>query len=162
VEVYSIVISAQTARQLIGETLKARGLRGRGSLWRYLGPDVQWIIHIDELPYGQRLGIDVGLDLQAVEMRRMPTECPILLHLENMPLAADLDVFASLDLDSNLTADARIGNLTAALDALIDYVSRHQTLEQVREAYRAGDFRSAFIHKDTRASLEQRADRTDV
>lgn len=38
-----------------------------------------------------------------------------------------------------------------AIKDLTVYLRRHMTFGRLQEAYRAGDFRSAFIHKDLRS-----------
>lgn len=144
----------RTAKAWISQGLQAAGLRGRGAIWRLRGPEVQWVVHIDELPYGNRFGVDIGLDLQLVTTPRRPTDCPVLLHLENLPITQDLEVVASLDLDSEIAPDRRRQELDRATAALGDYIGEHLTLSAVRAAYRNGDFTSAFIHKDARAVLE--------
>lgn len=141
-------------RAWISQGLQEAGLRGRGAIWRLKGLDVQWVVHIDELPFGNRFGIDIGLDLQLVTTPRRPTDCPVLLHLENLPVARDLEVVASLDLDSGMSSDRRRQELDRATAALGDYIGEHITMGAVRAAYRNGDFASAFIHKDARAMLE--------
>jgi hypothetical protein len=138
----------------ISAALKAAGLQGRGSVWRMKGQEVQWVVHIDELPYGNRLGVDIGLDLQSSTTTQRPTNCPILLHLENLPAAKNLSVVESLDMDSGLTRDQRRLQLEEATQALAGYLADHLTLSAIRAAYRAGDFGSAFIRKDARAILE--------
>jgi hypothetical protein len=143
-----------TARTWIADVLRDSGLQGRGSVWRLKGSDVQWIVHIDQLPYGNRLGVDVGLDLQTQSTPRLPTDCPILLHLENLPVARDFSVSMALDLDSVLDADQRRQQLVGAVRALGAYASERLSIAAVREAYGSGDFSSAFIDKDARAALE--------
>jgi hypothetical protein len=143
-----------TAKSWISESLKTAGLRGRGSVWRMKGPEVQWVVHIDELPYGNRLGVDVGLELQTTTTPRRPTDCPVLLHLENIHIARDFAVVASLDLDSGLAPDQRRQELEGVTRALANYLTGHLTLSAVRAAYAAGDLGSAFIRKDARAILE--------
>lgn len=143
-----------TVKTWISDGLKAAGLRGRGSVWRLKGPEVQWVVHIDELPYGNRLGVDIGLDLQVATTPRWPTDCPVLLHLENAPPVMDNDVVASLDLDSGIAPDQRRQQLEGTIRELANYLAEHVTMSSVRAAYRNGDFAAAFIHKDARATLE--------
>lgn len=138
----------------ISQNLQAAGLRGRGAVWRLKSPEVQWVVHIDDLPYGNRLGVDIGLDLQSITTPRRPTDCPVLLHLENLPITREVKVVESLDLDSGLASDQRRQELERGVDALADYIREHLTLRAVRAAYRDGDFASAFIQKDARAVLE--------
>lgn len=145
---------ATTTRAWIADALKRSGLRGRGDVWRLQGSEVQWVVHIDQLPYGNRLGVDIGLDLQTHSTPRRPTDCPILLHFENLPVARDFAVSMALDLDSGLDSDQRRRELEGVTRALGDYLAERLTLVAVREAYRSGDFGSAFIHKIARATLD--------
>jgi hypothetical protein len=125
-----------TAKTWISNSLKAAGLRGRGSVWRMRGPEVQWVVHIDELPSGNRLGVDIGLDLQSATTPQGPTDCPVLLHLENVPFAKDFAVVASLDLDTELAPDRRRQELESVTAALAAYLAEHLTLSAVRAALR--------------------------
>jgi hypothetical protein len=143
-----------TAKSWITESLKAAGFRGRGSIWRLKGPEVQWVVQVDELPYGNRLGVDIGLEMQSGTTPRRPTDCPVLLHLENIPVAKDFAVVESLDLDSGLDPDQRHHELENAARALARFLAGHLTLRAVRAAYRAGDLGPAFIRKDARVILE--------
>lgn len=143
-----------TVKGWIADSLKAAGFRGRGTVWRLKGPEVQWVVHIDELPYGNRLGVDIGLDLQLATTPRRPTDCPILLHLENVPLSEGYALVEALDLDSGLAPDLRRHELEHIARRVADYLAEHLTLSAVRAAYRAGDLGAAFIHKDARATLE--------
>lgn len=143
-----------TVKAWISESLKAAGLRGRGALWRLKGSEVQWIVHIDELPYGHRLGVDIGLDLAVTTTPRRPTDCAVLLHLENAPMIEDYHVAALLDLDSGLAPDRRRQEIQDAVRGLAHYLAEHLTMSAIRAAYRAGDFEAAFIHKDFRKILE--------
>lgn len=142
------------AKSWLSESLKVGGFGGRGAVWRMKGSEVQWVVHIDELPYGNRLGVDIGLELQPATTPHRPTDCPILLHLENVPVARDSAVVEALDLDSGLAPDQRRQELEDVTRALATYLTGHLTLSAVRGAYRAGDLGSAFIRKDARAILE--------
>jgi hypothetical protein len=148
------MINTKTARTWIGDELTSAGLRRHGAVWRLQGADVQWVVHIDRLPFGHRLGVDIGLDLRADSAAGRPTDCPILLHLENVSAIQDVPVVAALDLDSGLDDDERRRELGAAVRAVAFYLREHLTLSSVREAYVRGDFTSAFIHKDARTVLE--------
>lgn len=143
-----------TVKSWIAESLKAAGLRGRGAVWRVKGSEVQWVVHIDDLPNSNRLGVDIGLELHPTTTPRRPTDCPILLHLENVPVARSFAVVESLDLNSNLQADQRRHQLEDVTRALARYLADHLTLDAVRSAYRDGDLASAFIRKEARAFLE--------
>ena len=109
------------------------GLRGRSSLWRHAGREVQWIVHIDRLPFGERVGVDIGLDLQTGSRPRRPTDCGILLHLENMPFVTDTWITRALDLDSRLDEQQRHHDIVEALRALCKYIAVRGTLDEVRD-----------------------------
>lgn len=143
-----------TVKSWISDTLKGAGFRGRGSVWRMKGQEVQWVVHIDELPYGNRLRVDIGLDLQVGTTPPRPTDCPVLLHLENAPPAESYEVVAALDLDSGLVQDQRRQELETVVRDLAAYLAELLTMSSVRAAYRAGDLNAAFIRKDARATLE--------
>lgn len=118
---------------------------------------MQWVVQIDELPYGRRLGVDIGLDLQSAATSGLPTHCPVLLHLENLPIADRFEVVMALDISSGMDADRRRAELERVARALADYMAQHINLGDVRAAYHSGDFASAFIHMDARALLEAEA-----
>lgn len=143
-----------TARDTIAASLHDSGFTGRGAIWRRRGKDVQWVVHIDRLPYGSRLAVDIGLDLQLDSTPRRPTDCPILLHIENLKLSTSLNILEALDLDSGLADSDRAHELTALAEALASYISDRLTFDSVRDSYRVGDFASGFIHKNARALLE--------
>lgn len=141
-------------RDQIAEALGEFGIRGRGSIWRVRGSQVQWVVRLDHLPRGHRFGIDIGLDLQTNTARRLPTDCAILLHLENLPGARDLPIPMTLALDSNLPWDERLQVLDVAGRVLGAFISDRLTLSDIRASFRAGDFDSAIIVKDARTVLE--------
>lgn len=144
----------ESARSVLGVALRASGFAGRGAIWRLSGPDVQWTVHIDRLPYGQRLGIDIGLDLDADPAPKRPTDCPILLHLENLKPFDKGRVVEALDLSSSLDDERRAAVLEESMVTLGRYLAERLTLEAIRASFRAGEFESGFVHKDARAALE--------
>lgn len=157
--------SFSEARDLIGAAFKQSGLYGRGSVWRMNGPDVQCVIQIDRPPNRNRVGVDIGLDLQVETTPRRPTDCSILLHLENLSFAFedlsftdDLPLRMALDLDSGMQAEDRSQELSKAAKALAAYLHQHVNFTQVADAYRSGHFRAGFIHKEARASLDRQTD----
>lgn len=133
--------------------LRECGLSGRGSVWRLRRPEVQWVVHLDQLPFGERLGVDIGLDLQTESTPRRPTDCGILLHLENLPFARDLWVARALDIDSDLDEDQRRTDIVDAVHALGEYVVARGTYEDVRHSFLRGEFDSGFIRRDVRELL---------
>lgn len=145
----------QTVRGWVAEAFRSSEMRGRDAKWRLAGVGIQWVVEIDSLPYGRRLGVEIGLDLQDAAPRKKATECPILLHLPNLPSVRELPVMKAFDLGSDLDEGRREQIVRSAAGALCDFVVSHQTIEEVREAYREGAFDSAAIHWATRETLEQ-------
>ena len=54
------------------------------------GSDVQWIVRVDHPPFGGWVGVDIGLYLQVDTTLQRPTDCVVLLHLEDLGLIDDL------------------------------------------------------------------------
>lgn len=148
----------QSTRDTIANALRSTGFTGRGSVWRRRGSGVQWVVHIDQLPYGNRLGIDVGIGLQTDATPRLPTDCPIMLGLENLHLIDGSLVLQALDVDSSLADGDRQDVLEGAVTTLGEYIAERLSFAAIQDAYRAGDFNSAFVHKDARAVLESEDD----
>lgn len=146
--------NASSAGSWIVGALREAGYRGRGSVWRLTGAGIQWVVHVDRLSHSNRLGVDIGLDLQIETLPRRPTDCPILLHLENLPPARELPVSMLLDLDSTVGSRQRRHELERLGRTLGRYTYERRTLPAVRAAYRAGDVDSGFVHKDARSVLE--------
>lgn len=149
------VTDLSAIRKWIAATAEASGLTGRASVWRLVGPEVQWVMRIDRPPYGQRLAIDVGLDLQTDTEPKEPQDCPIMIGLENLAVADEFWLNRALDLSSNLSDDERRRDIEGAVRALANYMSERTTLESVRAAYARGEFRAGFVHKDVRSILER-------
>jgi hypothetical protein len=154
------MMTIEATRDVIGASLRRTGLAGRGSVWRRRGSDVQWVVHIDQLPYGHRLGIDIGLDLQTESTPARPTDCAILLHVENLGIVDQSLILQALDLDSSIADADRRETLEGAASALGEYIAARLGLDAVRDAYRYQEFNSGFIRKDARESLES-AERKD-
>jgi hypothetical protein len=112
------MMTIEATRDVIATSLRRTGLAGRGSVWRRRGSDVQWVVHIDQLPYGHRLGIDIGLDLQTESTPARPTDCAILLHVENLGIVDQSLILQALDLDSSIADADRREALEGAASAL--------------------------------------------
>jgi hypothetical protein len=151
--------TASLMGSVLGDALKAASLTGRGHRWRTHLDELTWIVELDELPHGRRLGIDIGVWFRLLghaEPARA-TDCPVLVHVENLLLDVDLDradIIQSLDLDSSLDEDERAEAIRRLGEGLAQYISNHRSLDAIREAYRRGALRSAFIRKDARGVLE--------
>ncbi len=141
-------------RRLVAGLLREMGFKGRGALWRLAGPEVGWIIRIDRPPYGTRLALEIGADTQLDNVDRVPTDCSLVLYLDNLALVKHLAVVEALDFDSRMDTEVRRSVIVEAVQALGGYLAEHLTFARLQDAYRAGDFQSAFIHKDLRRQLE--------
>jgi len=142
--------------QVLREALASHAMTNRGSVWQHSGPEVHWVLHLDRLPHGNRLAIDVGAAL-IDGTGRLParaTDCPLVMHAENMALGDAPAVMPVVDLDSSLADEDRRVDLERIARALGVYVADRGTLDALRRAYRAGELRSAFIDKAVREVLE--------
>lgn len=142
------------ARQYFEDSLRRGGFRGRGATWRLQGDGVAWVVHVERPPKGNRIAIEIGLNLWAEPEYLRANDCPMILYPEVMPL---LDVYSfrmASDLESGMESDARHQALVGAGDKLVAYLKDHLTREAVLASYRAGEFRSAFIRKDAREYLD--------
>jgi hypothetical protein len=85
-----------------------------------------------------------------------PTDCPILLHLENIPLSDGVErteIVRSLDLDVDMPDEERRSTIERIGSVLGAFVRSHATLQDLRDAYAEGALASAFIRKDARTLL---------
>ncbi len=147
------MIDARDIETWAGAALQECGFSGRGSVWRFRRPEVQWVVRVDRLPFGARFGVDVGLELGAKAAPRRPTDCGIVLYLENLPFAKELWVARTFDLDSDIDDGQRRMEVMESLRALGDYVAARSTFDEVRNSFRRGEFRSGFVRKDVRELL---------
>jgi hypothetical protein len=88
-----------------------------------------------------------------------PTDCPILLHLENIPLSDGVEraeIVRSLDLDADVPDEDRRWAIERVGFVLGTFVQAHGALQDLRTAYAEGVLASAFIHKDARTLLSER------
>jgi hypothetical protein len=143
-----------TARSWNVEALREAGYLGRGSVWRLTGAGSSGSSTSTDSLMATAWASDVGLDLQIDTSPRRPTDCPILLHLENLPPAKVLPVSMLLDLDSTVGSRQRRHELERLGRTLGLYTKERCTLPAVRAAYWAGDFDSGFVHKDARSFFE--------
>lgn len=148
------MIEMQIVRTKIVDELKRAGLSGRGSTWRLIGEGVQWVVSIERLPFGSRLGVDVGLDLQTETKPSRANDCAIVIPFEGLPIVEYSDAMRAFDLESTLDWETRLRYLEQEISALGEYLAERSTFEAVRAAYRADEFEHGFVHKDARARLE--------
>lgn len=137
------------------------GLVGRGSTWRVSTPQLIWVLKLDRLPYGNQYGVDLGVHIEELggsTSSLIPTDCPILLHLENIPLGDGLErteIVRSLDLDADMPDEDRRSTIQRIGAQLGAFVRSHGTLQDLRTAYAEGALASAFIRKDAKALLSE-------
>jgi hypothetical protein len=143
---------------VLGDALTTASLKGSRHQWRARGDEIIWIVELDELPHGRQLGIDIGVWLKVLGSAEpaRATDCPVLVHIENLPLL-DVDravILQSLDLDSSMGEAERTDAVRRLGEGLARYIRGCRSLPELRQAYRRGDLTSAFIQKDARGVLE--------
>lgn len=154
------VITAADLKSVFADAFEQAGMTSRRGTWRWSSPELTWLIELDRSPHGERYGLDLGVSLNrgsVVGDPARPTDCPILMHLENLPISVDVtraDMIEALDLGSGLLDENRAGVLRSVAEAVSKYVQSTATESALRSRFRAGDLRSAFVHKDVRAVLE--------
>jgi hypothetical protein len=145
---------------ILAEVFHSKGLAGRGRCWSLRFDGIKWIICLDRLTYGQRLGIDIGLWIAALggDEPVVATHCPVLCHADTLlPRIGgpdQLDIVRALELDADIDNRERIRVIRQLCEVLAGYVGECQTLDSVRAAYRRGDFAAAAIRKDARILLD--------
>jgi hypothetical protein len=145
-------------RNSLDPGLQAVGMRRRGFEWRLEGDEVMWIVYLDRLPHGDRVGIDVGCEpIGQGPPARRASDCPIVMHAENIALPKDLDVTRLLDLSSSDAEADRAAGVTLLGDALATYITGRQTLRELQKAFAAGEFQSAFLSNEARELLKTRS-----
>ena len=157
------MIEYSDVRNALDSGLRASeaGLVGSGSTWRVSTPQLIWILHLDRLPYGHQFGVDLGVHIKGLggsTASLRPTDCPILLHLENIPLSDGLErteIVRSLDLDADMPDEDRRLTIERVGSVLGAFVQSHGTLQDLRTAYAEGALASAFIRKDARTLLSE-------
>lgn len=154
------MIDAKKVNSLLAEVFHSRGLVGQGHCWSLRFDTIKWIICLDRLPYGQRLGIDIGLWLAALggDEPVVATHCPVLCHADTLlPRIGGLEkheIVKALDLDGAVPDNERLRAIQQICDVIASYVTGCQTLDSARVAYRRGDFTAAALRKDARTLLD--------
>lgn len=145
---------------VLAEVFRSRGLAGRGPSWSLRFDAIKWIIYLDQLPHGQRLGVDIGLWIAALggDEPVVAGRCPVLCHADTLlPRIGgpdQFDIVRALELDADVDDRERVCVIRQLCDVLAGYVGGCQTLDSVRAAYRRGDFAAAAIRKDARILLD--------
>jgi hypothetical protein len=150
------VTTRDEVAEMAAAVLRERGLTGRGRTFRTVGSDIQWVVHLDKIPRSQRLSVDIGLDLQIETTPQLPTDCPVVVGLENLPGVDGSRVLRVFDADQLVDEGDRRHEVLHAMSACADFVLGRLSLAEVRAAYGEGAFASAFIDKNARALLTHR------
>jgi hypothetical protein len=154
------MMDVKDVSSVLAEVFRSRGLAGRGRSWSLRFDAIKWIIYLDQLPYGQRLGVDIGLWMAALggDEPVAAGRCPVLCHADTLlPRIGgpdQFDIVRALELDADVDDRERVRVIWQVCDVLADYVGGCQTLDSVRAAYRRGDFAAAAIRRDARILLD--------
>lgn len=149
-------------RKAYSRALREVGFTGRGSVWRYLGHDLQWTCQISVSNWGRQVSLDIGLDPQIHEVLSRADDSPIVMYLETFAGLDDaleavgtdrIEVSRAGRLDSDLGVDEREVVIVKAAAAVHSYVQARGDLDSVRFAFRRGEFRTGFIRKDVREAF---------
>ena len=157
----------QEVKAALARDFRSAGFKGSRTMWNKKGASVAWVCHIDRSPFGPQLYIDVGLTFNPENPPRLPGDCDIICRIESLvrscstpPFAEDefdleaSDVYQALDMESTLYWEQRLGYLEATIQALGYYVDRRMTLDAVRDAHAAGEFRQ-YVSREARRLLEE-------
>jgi hypothetical protein len=147
------MVDRPTVRTWLISSLTAAGFKGRGMVWQIAASEVEWTVRFENLPFGRRLGVEIRLHLPGVALTP-PIHEGIVQTLEHLRATRDFAVAECLDMNSGMDAGLRRQELEGAMRAAIGYLAANTTIDSLTAAYQAGDFASAFIHRDVRKLLE--------
>lgn len=153
-------MTAAELQAFLASTFESAGMTRRRGVWHWSSPELTWLIELDRSPHGERYGVDLGVDLHRLSASvgaRRPTDCPLLVHLENLPVDPQIsktDVLRALDLTYEMPDADREKIVRAVADAVAGYVRETATVAELRARFNAGELRSAFVRKDLREVLE--------
>jgi hypothetical protein len=162
------VITSYELHALLKEEMAKVGFVKQGRTWLRSTAELLWLVQLDRSPYGQRFSLDIGVALLKNSKDAAPAkagDCPILVHLENLPLAARRQahdarfndfrsaVIQGFDLSYDLENEEQRQPITSVIGALGKYISEIDDIRGLRARYQAGDLKSAFIRKDMRQLL---------
>ncbi|MDQ1740422.1 MAG: hypothetical protein QOE53_2074 [Pseudonocardiales bacterium] len=144
-------------RSLVRQALQQAGFTPKGSAWLWAGSEVSWLVALDRSPTAPRYTLELGASPGSASAQQ-PNNCPVLVHLENLPLGgADVDfrdrALRAFDLSSAMDDSVREQEIGWVLDRTIGYLTSLGELSALKRRYAAGDLESAFIHKDLRGQL---------
>ena len=148
----------------LAPTLKTAGMRKRRYWWYWTGEEVTWALHIDKLPYGNRIGLNLMCAPLAPGFETPATlksdDYPLYFFLSGWEIAPDVGVELLEDLGwERLGDEERRELLTRFAHMLVDYMRAHSTAESLVRAYAAGEYREAFIRKELKKAFNRETER---
>src|SRR6476620_7321726 len=84
------MMTSYELHSLLREEMKKAGFVKRARTWFRGTSELLWIAQLDKSPYAERFSLDIGAALLQGSAGSPPVkagDCPILMHLENLPLA---------------------------------------------------------------------------
>jgi hypothetical protein len=157
------MMTSYELHSLLREEMKKAGFVKRARTWVRGTSELLWIAQLDKSPYAERFSLDIGAALLRDSAGSPPVkagDCPILMHLENLPLAISRQlsdarfsdfrsaVVIGFDLASKMEDKERERLIMSVIEALGKYIGEISTVRDLRARYRAGDLDSAFVRKD--------------
>jgi hypothetical protein len=136
-----------------GQALREVGFRGRRTRFHRQGPDLQWLVDLDRPPYGDRIEVEIGLELQTDTRPTSAIYCGSVLYLDQLPFSDTTAIWRTFDARSDLPDDRRQEEIVAAIHALGEYIDAHNTVGDIRAAYDRGDFRRSAVGIRTMEAL---------
>ena len=148
----------------LAPTLKAAGMRKRRYWWYWTGEEVTWAFHIDKLPYGNRIGLNLMCAPLAPGFETPATlksdDYPLYFFLSGWEIAPDVGVELLEDLGwERLGDEERRELLTRLAHMLVDYMRAHSTAESLVRAYAAGEYRGSFVLKELQKAFDRETER---
>jgi hypothetical protein len=162
------MMTSYELHSLLRDEMAKAGFVKQARAWLRRTNELLWIVQLDRSPYGQRFSLDIGASLPQSSGISPPVkagDCPILMHLENLPLVASRQIrdarfsdFRSavtigFDLAYDMENEERRQLIRSIIEALGKYISEIEEVRDLRVRYQAGDLNSAFIRKDVRQLL---------
>ena len=148
----------------LAPTLKTAGMRKRRYWWYWTGEEVTWAFHIDKLPYGNRIGLNLMCAPLAPGFETPATlksdDYPLYFFLSGWEIAPDVGVELLEDLGwERLGDEERRELLTRFAHMLVDYMRAHSTAESLVRAYAAGEYRGSFVLKELQKAFDRETER---
>jgi hypothetical protein len=153
---------------LLRDVMAKEGFVKQGPTWVSSTDELLWIVQLGRSPYGERFSLDIGvapLRITTNAALARPSDCPILMHLENLSLTLPSQVqdtrfsdfrsaaIVGFDLTREMDAEKRRQLVTSIIEALSNYIKSIVNERDLRDRYEAGDFKSALIRKDVKQLL---------